>query len=211
MNVYVKPGGQQGFSGHCINLQQQVSELAQTLPRYPRHVSLLLVTMNRKDNSFKDVIIRRSKVQQALNWLIQNNPHYKNVTLDLDSLQSLPVNGVPDDLQTVETKEMEFQNIETNANTSDDSDEDQLINNETKTSSFLPHKENSKLEKDTVLSEIGTGKINWPTMEDKPLNEYTISGLATLSFPTLFPDGKGDPINHVYIGMFLSMNELNTC
>ena len=30
---------------------------------------------------------------------------YKNVTLDLDSLQSLPVNGVPDDLQTVETKQ----------------------------------------------------------------------------------------------------------
>ena len=61
---------------------------------------------------------------------------YKNVTLDLDSLQSLPVNGVPDDLQTVETKETEFQNIETNANTSDDSDEDLLKNNKTKTSSF---------------------------------------------------------------------------
>lgn len=61
---------------------------------------------------------------------------YKNVTLDLDSLQSLPVNGVPDDLQTVETKEMEFQNIETNANTSDDSDEDLLKNNKTKNKQF---------------------------------------------------------------------------
>ena len=74
--------------------------------------------------------------------LTSNNPmntqstDYKNVTLDLDSLQSLPVNGVPDDLQTVETKEMEFQNIETNANTSDDSDEDLLKNNKTKISSF---------------------------------------------------------------------------
>ena len=66
MNVYVKPGGQRGFSGHCINLPQQVSELAQSLPRYPKHVSFLLVTMNGKDNAFKDVIVRRSKVQQAL-------------------------------------------------------------------------------------------------------------------------------------------------
>ena len=85
MNVYVKPGGQRGFSGHCINLPQQVSELAQSLPRYPKHVSLLLVTMKGKDNAFKDVIVRRSKVQQALIWLIQNSQHYTNVTLNSDS------------------------------------------------------------------------------------------------------------------------------
>ena len=130
--------------------------------------------MKGKENAFKDVIVRRSKVQQALIWLIQNNPHYTNVTLNLASLKSLPVNGVPDDLQTVETNEPEFQNTEANTNTSDDSDEDQLINNETKTSSFLPRNENGKLEKGAILSEIGTGKINWPTIEDKPLNEYTI-------------------------------------
>lgn len=99
MNVYVKPGGQQGFSGHCINLPQQLSELAQSLPRHPRHVSLLLVTMKGKDNACQDVVVRRGKVQQALNWLIQNNPYYKTVILDLDSLNSLPLNGVPDDLQ----------------------------------------------------------------------------------------------------------------
>ena len=28
-----------------------------------------------------------------------------------------------------------------------------------------------------------------------PLNEYTTPFLATLAFPTLFPDGKGDPTN----------------
>lgn len=145
--------------------------------------------MNAKDNAFKDVIVMTSKVQQALIWLIQNNPHYTNVTLNLDSLQSLPENSVPDDLQTLETNETKFQNIETNANTSDDSDEDQLINNETKTSSFLPHNGNEKLEKDAIWSEIGTGNMNWPTIEDKPLNEYSISGLATLA------DGKGDPTN----------------
>ena len=105
------------------------------------------------------------------------------------------MNGVPDDLQTVETNEKEFENIKTSTNTSDDSDKYQPINNETKTSSFLPCNENGKLEKDAVLSETGTGKINWPTTEDKPINEYTILSLPTLAFPTLFPDGKGDPTN----------------
>jgi hypothetical protein len=28
MRVYIKPGGQRGYSGHCINLPQNVTELA---------------------------------------------------------------------------------------------------------------------------------------------------------------------------------------
>ena len=39
-----------------------------------------------------------------------------------------------------------------------------------------------------------TGKtVNWPTIENQPLNEYTTPYLATMAFPTLFPDAKGDP------------------
>ena len=35
----------------------------------------------------------------------------------------------------------------------------------------------------------------WPTVDSEPINEYTTPFLATLAFPTLFPDGKGDPTN----------------
>jgi len=28
MRVYIKPGGQRGYSGHCINLPQDVKDLA---------------------------------------------------------------------------------------------------------------------------------------------------------------------------------------
>ena len=34
----------------------------------------------------------------------------------------------------------------------------------------------------------------WPTIENEPINEYEISHLATMAFPTLFPHGKGDPL-----------------
>ena len=37
--------------------------------------------------------------------------------------------------------------------------------------------------------------MQWPTNESQPLNEYLVSFLATMAFPTLFPDGKGDPTN----------------
>ena len=33
MRVYIKPGGQRGYSGHCINLPQHIEELASSLPR----------------------------------------------------------------------------------------------------------------------------------------------------------------------------------
>ena len=62
MRVYVKPGGQRGYSGHCINLPQDVKELAHTLPRYPKDLTVIIVKMRGKDNTFKDINVRREGV-----------------------------------------------------------------------------------------------------------------------------------------------------
>ena len=45
MHVYLMPGGQRGYSGHCINLPQNVAELALSLPRYPKDVSVIGVLL----------------------------------------------------------------------------------------------------------------------------------------------------------------------
>ena len=37
--------------------------------------------------------------------------------------------------------------------------------------------------------------LNWPTGDEHPINQYQTPFLARLAFPTLFPDGKGDPTN----------------
>ena len=37
--------------------------------------------------------------------------------------------------------------------------------------------------------------MDWPTIGDQPLNECHTSHLATMAFPTLFPDVKGDPLD----------------
>ena len=66
MRVYIKPGGQRGYSGHCINLPQDIAELAHSLPRYPKDLSVIVVKMKGKENSFKDVIVRRQNVADAL-------------------------------------------------------------------------------------------------------------------------------------------------
>jgi hypothetical protein len=77
-HVYLKPGGQRGYSGHCINLPQNVTELAYLLPRYPKDLAVIVVMIKGKDYNFKNVTVRREKVADALNWLIENNEHYKD-------------------------------------------------------------------------------------------------------------------------------------
>ncbi len=93
MRVCIKPGGQRGYSGHCINLPQNVTELATSLPRYPKDLAVIIVKVKRRDNTFKDVTVRKQKVHIALVWLI-NNPHYSEIIINEDALNSLPENSV---------------------------------------------------------------------------------------------------------------------
>ena len=69
MRVYIKPGGQRSYSGHCINSPQNVTELATSLPRYPKDLAVIIVKVKGRDNTFKDVTVRKQKVHNALVWL----------------------------------------------------------------------------------------------------------------------------------------------
>ena len=100
MRVYIKPGGQRGYSGHCINLK----ELATSLSRYAKDLSVIIVKVKGKDNTFKDVTVRKQKVHNALLWLI-NNAYYAELKINEDALNALPKNGVPADLMVVETED----------------------------------------------------------------------------------------------------------
>jgi hypothetical protein len=66
MRVYIKPGGQRGYSGHCINLPRNVTELATSLPRYPKDLTIIIVKVKGKDNTFRDVTVRKQKVHNTL-------------------------------------------------------------------------------------------------------------------------------------------------
>ena len=102
MSVYVKPGGQRAYKGHCINLPQNIQQLADHLPHYPKDVCVIIVRMKGKSNTFKYIIVRRQKVQDALNWLIAHNPHYRAIKINQHSLNSLPENGIPSEIQQVD-------------------------------------------------------------------------------------------------------------
>jgi len=196
MRVYVKPGGQRGYSGHCINLPQHVEELACSLPRYPKDLSVIVVRMKGKDNSFKDLSVRKNNVADALQWLINNNPNYKDVRVNQQSLDSLPENGIPQDFILVETENDDNDSF---ADLYPQNDEDVVYNKESDMSSFLPIPQCQQQEIQAVQQQLSsnnnTQHIPWPTVDNEPINEYVTPFLATMAFPTLFPDGRGDPTN----------------
>ena len=59
IHVYIKPGGQTGFSGHCINIPQNTRERAHSLPRYPKDLLFIVVLKKGKGNDFKNLVVRR--------------------------------------------------------------------------------------------------------------------------------------------------------
>jgi hypothetical protein len=48
---------------------------------------------------------------------------------------------------------------------------------------------------DAAIRVAAGAPVAWPSQAEQPLNEFTTVGLAAQCFPTLFPDGKGDPTN----------------
>jgi len=197
MRVYIKPGGQKGYSGHCINLPQHVEELACSLPRYPKNLSVIVVRMKDKENSFKDILVRKKKVADALDWLINNNPHYKDVKLNQHSLNCLPEDGVPHELASVERENAD--NEPSEPDFGPQNTEDTVYNEQTEMHSFLPIPQCEQQEIQAIQQKLSSTHfspaMSWPTVDNEPINEYTTPFLATLAFPTLFPDGKGHPTN----------------
>ena len=179
-------------------MPQNVSELATSLPRYPKDLAAIIVKVKGKDNTFKGVNVRKQKLHDALVWLIRNNPLYSEVTMNDDTLNLLPDNGILPDLMTVETDEI----VSDDDSSSDvglpteNPSEDVVYNNTTEMSSFLPVGEQQQQELEDVRNQLSENDtMTWPSIDNQPLNEYQVSHLATMAFPTLFPDGKGDPTN----------------
>ena len=131
----------------------------------------------------------------ALQWLINNNPLYKDVHLNHDCFDSLPENGVPSDLLSLQTSLSDDTDSDSTVLPGvQDSDEDLSYNEDTEMNSFLPIPENQKLEIQAMTEHISQ-TIDWPTVSNEPLSEFTTPYLATLAFPTLFPDARGYPTN----------------
>ena len=141
-------------------------------------------------------------------WL---TTHLKNIIIDISRLQALPDNGTIHNAKKIELCKKDYKHdpdlddSEDNHNFHYDIDrepidpktDDLVCDEETEMSSFLSVNENHLKEKDIIKNELFRQDVKheWK-VGHSPLNEFKTDFLATMSFPTLFPDGKGDPTNY---------------
>ena len=59
MSIYRLPLGQYGYTGHVINLPQDVISFAHSLPRLPSELDVLVVRKE-QDQSHRDFRVRRA-------------------------------------------------------------------------------------------------------------------------------------------------------
>ncbi len=66
MSMYRLPHGQYGYSGHIVNLPQDVSSFATTFPRLPSDLDIVLVRKEGPAQSHKHFRVCMQKVSSAL-------------------------------------------------------------------------------------------------------------------------------------------------
>ena len=91
--IYRLRHGQYGYRGHVINLPQDLTTFATSLPRLPKELDILIVRKEGSDCTHRDFRVRKSVVLGALLWLKHHNKYYRNVNIDYDSLNELPEDG----------------------------------------------------------------------------------------------------------------------
>ena len=95
MSIYRLPHGQYGYSGHVINLPQDVASFASNLPRLPSELDVIVVRKEGRNQSHRHFHVRRAAVHRGLQWLITNNIYYRanRVHIDQNALAHLPQDG----------------------------------------------------------------------------------------------------------------------
>ena len=191
MSIYRLPHGQYAYSGHVINLPQNVLSFTTSLPRLPKELDVLVVKELQGD-SRRHFRVRRTVVEEAINWLIQNNLYYQRnqVSLNQHVLAQLPEDGNLRDLRSITIESL---NSVEQQNSDESTYEAQL------SQSFVPNAACLATEQETVRQSIQhrhtgatTSTLMWPTIGGTPINEFNTEGYMSLAFPTLFPTGAAD-------------------
>ena len=161
----------------------------------------MIIQMYGKDYQSQTFRVRCQAVADALQWLVVNNPIYKHITIDQGRIYRLPEDGLLEFRSKISSKsDSKFANDITDdlGSSNDTLYEEKVYDENTELSSFVPVPETYNSKQDNIIkSELLTDShVNPIKIGDTALNEFTTDCLATMAFPILFPDSKGDPTNN---------------
>ena len=203
MSIYRLPHGQYGYSGHVINLPQDISGFVNSLPRHPSDLDIILIKNPDTSQAHRDFRVRKTVVLQALNFLKANNVYFSNITINLENLSLLP------DDSTISNQHMFT--VEPDSPFSASEQSETPNDPEHITSTFIPGSYHSITEEEHIRRSLeessSTSSVPWPTRDNNTINEFSTEGYFSCAFPTLFPTGSADflapRINKVTIGNYL--------
>jgi len=94
MQVRWTKGRQLCYQDHIVNFRQDITEIANRLPRLPDSTDVVIIRKDNVDLSHHvDSVVRREKVKVALEYKIAHDPNYADLVVDHDALNQLPING----------------------------------------------------------------------------------------------------------------------
>lgn len=82
LTVYHKYSGQLGYSGHVLNLPQNIQQFINRLPMNINDLPVLTMLRQGQENTHHSFHVRRDKVLHALQWLKHNNKYYTDIEID---------------------------------------------------------------------------------------------------------------------------------
>ena len=183
MVIYQLPHGLLGYSGHILNLPQNVTSYARTLPRSPNNTDVLIVQKQGADGSHHNFRVCQHVVQSALEWLMSHNLYYRNIMLDRQILQDLPEDAILSDLPTFTTSSSSSNKL---GCTTEDYTSNHLQG------SFIPVNPCRMTEQETVRQSVmhrlhhpDMPTVTWPQLGDQPINEFNTERYMSCAFPTL--------------------------
>ena len=195
MSLYRLPQGQYAYSVHVINQPQDVASFANSLPRLPSELDVIVVRKEGAANTHRDFRVRRGVVLHALQWLFANNRYYLNVRINLDALTLLPEDGNLTGLHSV-TLDSTIDDPEPQSMQDEDPCDAHL------SASFVPSTTQRMTEQETVRQsvqerqphqqQVAPPTVSWPPSGATPINEFNTEGYISCAFPTLFPTGAAD-------------------
>ena len=158
MSLYRLPQGQYGYTGHVVNLPQDVASFAQSLPRLPSDLDVIVVRREGANQTHRNFRVRRSIVHRALQWLVIHNQYYRSlgITINTTALEQLPQDGNVSDLVSV-TQETSSSDSCTSTSTIDSTSgdiTDDTLYDEHLQQSFVPIAVPSMTEQEAVQQSV---------------------------------------------------------
>ena len=192
LTIFKVPGGATAMKGHSISFYQNVQGFSDKLPRRPEDLPIVLI---KAPYQRVPLTANRHKILNALEFLVNNNPDYRDITIDTEALQCYPTDShtplqhIPECTET----ETSFTLPPEPADTLDDFtgvlDDNDMA--QTAAPFEMPTRPASEQIRQVILGEEDTPAVlDWPERTG-PASEWQY-GYFSMAFPNLFPYGRAD-------------------